>query len=146
MKNTLRTALGLVALLLVIPFVADAEGFRSLRKHELDDVEQSAENFREIRDAGGLLPRDFIQQPPLIPHATTNYQVTLNYNKCMDCHSWSRAAVTGATKVSLTHFRNREGQELSAVSPNRYFCLQCHVPQTDAKPLVGNDFKRGSGL
>jgi cytochrome c-type protein NapB len=26
------------------------------------------------------------------------------------------------------------------VSPRRYFCTQCHVVQTDAKPLVGSDF------
>jgi nitrate reductase (cytochrome), electron transfer subunit len=26
------------------------------------------------------------------------------------------------------------------LSPRRYFCTQCHVPQADAKPLVGNTF------
>ncbi|MBL8436728.1 MAG: nitrate reductase cytochrome c-type subunit, partial [Zoogloeaceae bacterium] len=60
--------------------------------------------------------------------------------------SWTRYKETGATKVSLTHFKNREGQELSNISPRRYFCTQCHVPQTDAKPLVGNSFKKAEGL
>ncbi|WP_175463882.1 nitrate reductase cytochrome c-type subunit, partial [Vibrio cholerae] len=32
------------------------------------------------------------------------------------------------------------------VSPRRYFCLQCHVPQADAKPLVENDFERVDSL
>jgi cytochrome c-type protein NapB len=89
---------------------------------------------------GPPLPRDFIQQPPLIPHGIRGYTVTRNFNKCMDCHAWSRARETGATKVSLTHFRDRQGNELAQVSPRRYFCMQCHVPQTNAKPLVENTF------
>ena len=52
----------------------------------------------------------------------------------------------GATKVSLTHFKDREGGELSNISPRRYFCMQCHVPQTDAKPLVGNRFESAVGV
>lgn len=91
-------------------------------------------------------PRDFVQQPPLIPHTTAGYQVTKNFNKCMDCHGWSRSVTAGAPKVGVTHFRNREGQELDNVSPRRYFCTQCHVAQTDARPLVDNTFQRARGL
>ncbi|KHL70951.1 MULTISPECIES: nitrate reductase cytochrome c-type subunit [Pseudomonas] len=146
MKTAIQKAVGIAALVLALPFSASAEGVKSLRETAVGGAEHPAENYREIRDAGGLLPRDFVQQPPLVPHSVTNYQVTLNYNKCMDCHSWSRAQATGATKVSLTHFRDREGQELSSVSPRRYFCLQCHVPQTDAKQLVDNVFSPAPGL
>jgi cytochrome c-type protein NapB len=92
------------------------------------------------------IPRDFVQQPPLIPHSTKGYQITKNFNKCMDCHAWSRAPTTGATKVSITHFKDREGKELSNISPGRYFCTTCHVPQTDAEPLVKNTFKPVEGL
>ena len=91
-------------------------------------------------------PRDFVQQPPLVPHTTSGYQITKNFNKCMDCHGWAKATAAGATKVGVTHFRNREGQELDNVSPRRYFCTQCHVPQTDAKALVDNTFQRARGL
>ena len=90
--------------------------------------------------------RDFVQQPPLIPHNTQGYQITKNFNKCMDCHAWSKTKASGATKVSVTHFRTREGQELDNISPRRYFCTQCHVPQTDAKALVDNTFTRARGL
>ena len=90
--------------------------------------------------------RDFVQQPPLIPHSTAGYQITRNFNKCMDCHAWQKTQASGATKVGLTHFRAREGQELDNVSPRRYFCTQCHVAQTDAKPLVENTFQRARGL
>ena len=90
--------------------------------------------------------RDFVQQPPLIPHTTAGYQITKNFNKCMDCHAWQKTKASGATKVSVTHFRAREGQELDNISPRRYFCTQCHVAQTDAKPLVENTFQRARGL
>jgi len=101
--------------------------------------------FKQERDRAPL-DRDFVQQPPLIPHTIANYQITKNYNKCMDCHAWQKTKASGATKVSVTHFRTREGQELDNISPRRYFCTQCHVAQTDAKPLVENTFQRARGL
>lgn len=93
-----------------------------------------------------VLPRDFVQQPPLIPHTIEGYLVSKEFNKCLDCHSWGRSKEANATKISITHFKSREGAEMSSVSPQRYFCNQCHVSQTDAKPLVGNTFKPGAGL
>ena len=41
-----------------------------------------------------------------------------------------------APMVSITHFMDRDGQFLASVSPRRYFCTQCHVPQHDVKPPV----------
>ena len=35
---------------------------------------------------------------------------------------------------------DRDGQFLASVSPRRYFCTQCHVPQSMANPPVSNDF------
>ncbi len=93
-----------------------------------------------------VLPRDFVQQPPLVPHSNEGYTITKEFNKCLDCHSWARSREMNATKISITHFRTREGAELSSVSPKHYFCDQCHVPQSDARPLVGNTFKPGAGL
>ncbi len=43
--------------------------------------------------------------------------------------------------ISVTHFQNRDGNFLAELSPRRYFCLQCHVPQAELKPLVENTFK-----
>lgn len=99
-----------------------------------------ADSFRNARDREPY-PRDFVQQPPLIPHKVTGYTITRNFNKCMDCHAWSRAPESGATKVSVTHFKDRSGTELSNISPRRYFCLQCHVSQVEAPPLVNNTFR-----
>lgn len=118
---------------------------QSLRGRDVAEPEPDAGNYKQERDRPPI-PRDYVQQPPLIPHVTENYQITANFNKCMDCHSWTRYKEAGATKVSLTHFKTRDGQELSNISPRRYFCTQCHVPQTDARPLVGNSFKKAEGL
>ena len=38
--------------------------------------------------------------------------------------------------VSITHFMDRDGQFLAAVSPRRYFCEQCHVVQLEVDPIV----------
>ncbi|MBF0294823.1 MAG: nitrate reductase cytochrome c-type subunit [Magnetococcales bacterium] len=106
----------------------------------LNGADQAAEPSRWMPDSHGL-PRNFLQQPPLVPHQIDNYKIDMRQNKCLTCHSWSKARENRATKISLTHFRNRFGTELSDVSPQRYFCTQCHVPQKDAKPLVDNTFK-----
>ncbi|AXS80849.1 nitrate reductase cytochrome c-type subunit [Dechloromonas sp. HYN0024] len=88
-----------------------------------------------------VIPRNFQKQPPLIPHSIKGYNITQNFNKCMDCHSKERAEETGATKVAKSHYLDREDKKQSNISPRRYFCMQCHVPQFDAKPLVANIYK-----
>ena len=84
--------------------------------------------------------RSYAMQPPTIPHKTDNYQIDKNANKCMTCHARTRVGETQATPISITHYLDREGNFLADVSPRRYFCEQCHVPQHDAKPLVENRF------
>ena len=88
------------------------------------------------------MPRNFAQQPPVIPHRVDGYQIDKNFNKCLDCHARGKTEVSLAVPVSSTHYMNREGKVLAQVSTRRYFCMQCHVPQEAAKPLVGNSFKR----
>mgnify|MGYP003555697467 CR=1 FL=1 len=97
--------------------------------------------FRTEKDSE-LIPRDFQKQPPLIPHTVKGYNITQNFNKCMDCHSRERADETGATKVAKSHYLDREDKKHANISPRRYFCMQCHVPQFDAKPLVENTYKQ----
>ena len=87
------------------------------------------------------IPRSSTSEPPLIPHSIRGYQITKNFNKCMDCHAWSKVKESGATKVSVTHFKDATGRELANISPRRYVCTTCHVTQTDAPPLVGNTFQ-----
>ena len=86
------------------------------------------------------ITRAYVQQPPLIPHKTKGYKINLKFNKCLTCHSWANYQKAGATKISQTHFADRNGEDLSNVAPRRYFCNQCHVPQANAKPLVENTY------
>ena len=85
--------------------------------------------------------RNYPEQPPVIPHAIDGYQLTLHTNRCMDCHKREFTEGSGAPMISVTHFQDRDGQVLSDVTPRRYFCTACHVPQTDAAPLVPNRFE-----
>jgi cytochrome c-type protein NapB len=84
--------------------------------------------------------RAYPMQPPTIPHKIDDYQLDLNANKCMSCHARIRTADTQAPMISVTHYQDRDGNFLAELSPRRYFCTQCHVPQTDARPLVDNNF------
>ncbi len=106
----------------------------------IEEASAAPESKRWEQDRSPI-PRDFIQQPPLIPHSTKGYHINLKFNKCLTCHSWVNARESGATKVSLTHFKDRDGIELANVSASRYFCTQCHVSQRDTAPLVENVFE-----
>jgi nitrate reductase (cytochrome), electron transfer subunit len=84
--------------------------------------------------------RNYPEQPPLIPHTTEGYEVSIRGNKCLSCHARSRTRESQAPMISITHFADRDGQFLASVSPRRYFCTQCHVPQHNVKAPVENDF------
>lgn len=85
--------------------------------------------------------RNYPEQPPTIPHSISGYQIDKNGNKCLTCHSRAGSARTQAPMISITHYMDRDGQALAAVSPRRYFCNQCHVSQNEVQPLVGNSFQ-----
>ncbi|WP_426416260.1 nitrate reductase cytochrome c-type subunit [Aestuariirhabdus sp. LZHN29] len=139
----------LTPLILLQPLQADelgdTGGLNSLRSAMLDKEDQ-ADDLKRIPKDRDTYERDYLHQPPLIPHQIRGYHVDLNSNKCLSCHSWANYKKAGATKISLTHFETRDGQQLSDVSPRRYFCSQCHVPQADAKPLIDNEFKSVDAL
>jgi cytochrome c-type protein NapB len=84
--------------------------------------------------------RNYPEQPPVIPHSIDGYQIDLNSNKCLSCHARSRTSESQAPMVSITHFMDRDGQFLASISPRRFFCTECHVPQNNANPPVSNDF------
>jgi cytochrome c-type protein NapB len=116
-------------------------GIESLRGQVEVSTINKSESMKQVPRDQNTIDRNYIQQPPMIPHTIRGYQVNLNANKCLSCHSFKNAGEMGATKISVTHFETRDGMTLSDVSPRRYFCLQCHVTQADAKPLVENTFQ-----
>lgn len=85
-------------------------------------------------------PRNYPEQPPVIPHSTEGYEISANANKCLSCHARTRVRESQAPMISITHFTDRDGQFLASISPRRYFCTQCHVPQHNVKTPVTNDF------
>ncbi len=120
---------------------ADTGGLKSLRGIKaLDEQKRAPEMYRFNKDEEPL-ERNYVQQPPVIPHKVRGYRVDLNSNKCLSCHSWDNYKESGATKVSLTHFNTRDGHALADISPRRYFCMQCHVPQAVTEPLIENTYK-----
>jgi len=85
--------------------------------------------------------RAFAMQPPTIPHKIEGYQVDKNANRCMACHARTRIEESKAIPVSPTHYMDRDGTIRGDISPRRYFCTQCHVPQDEVKPLVANTYE-----
>jgi len=88
-----------------------------------------------------VIDRNFDDQPPLVSHEVDKYPITLKTNGCMDCHSQENYKKEKATKIPTTHYVGADGKTLSNISSRRHFCLQCHVPQVDTKPLVDNTFQ-----
>ncbi|TGO02903.1 hypothetical protein PN36_16530 [Candidatus Thiomargarita nelsonii] len=138
----------LFTLVLALPQVSQSqEGWgmeelpQSLRGSNATDAASETPTWKRLPPDHDPIQRDFVQQPPMIPHKIEGYKITLRYNKCLTCHSWSNARKANATKVSLTHFKDRDGNELANIAPLRYFCTQCHAPQVDANPLVENTFQ-----
>ncbi|AMG89011.1 nitrate reductase cytochrome c-type subunit [Bordetella parapertussis] len=85
--------------------------------------------------------RTYSMQPPTIPHKIDGYQIDKNFNRCLACHARVNTEETQAPPLSVTHYMDRDSNVLAEVSPRRYFCVQCHVPQAEARPLVSNTFQ-----
>ena len=119
----------------------DFSGVSSLRGENAINADALTTDNKQLPADRAPIMRNYFQQPPLIPHRIREYRITTNNNKCLSCHSWKNAAKARATKISQTHFADRDGNAHSTVAARRYFCTQCHVPQVDAKPLVENEFK-----
>lgn len=149
MNKFLSKKFGIIALIIgTTSFSATTEeaknshgGVHSLRGIAELHEEKPAEDLKRVQRDQAPIARDYLHQPPLIPHQIRNYQINAQSNKCLSCHSWKNYRQAGATKISMTHFDTRDGQQLSDVSPRRYFCTQCHVTQADAKPLIKNTFQ-----
>jgi len=139
-KNVLILTLACAILAYASPLLSQDE-VKSLRG--LKTIEENSANpdLKRWEPDRSPISRDFVQQPPLIPHSIKGYQINFKFNKCLTCHSWANAPESGATKISQTHFSNREGVELANVSAGRYFCTQCHVSQRDTEPLLENEFE-----
>ncbi len=145
MNHLLKRTIIMLGITLIVPTINAAE-VESLRgSHPLSENAKKPVTKKWQSDRPPIR-RDYVQQPPLIPHSTQGYTINIKSNKCLSCHSWANYKDKGATKISLTHFTDRDGHDLANVSARRYFCTQCHAPQVDARPLVQNTFKPVKGI
>jgi cytochrome c-type protein NapB len=135
------------AILLLLAAIAAGTG--TLAAQTLDSALRGATPLNDEGPASPMAPtrntseketRNYPEQPPVIPHSIDGYQIDINGNKCLSCHARARIAESQAPMVSITHFMDRDGQFLASVSPRRFFCTECHVPQSVVTPPVSNDF------
>lgn len=115
---------------------ADVE---SLRGHAVTDASDPALNKSTLAVPGGF-GVGWKQQPPMIPHPIDKYRIDLRQNGCLKCHSPATYETAKAPRIADSHFLDRDGRTLDHLAPRRYFCTQCHAPQTGAMPLVENVF------
>ena len=100
--------------------------------------------------APGELPamaRAYQDAPPRIPHAIGDFlPITREANACVDCHGAAKVKEAGQpTPLPPSHYtdlRNAPQRAGEVVAGARFTCTSCHVPLTDAKPLVGSAFGR----
>ena len=118
-----------------------ADQINALRGEMLNQ-ESAPPPLFEARNDDKRRLRNYPMQPPVIPHSVRGYQVDLYANKCLSCHARTKIVSSQAPMISVTHFMDRDGNFLAEVSPRRYFCNQCHVPQMDVEVLpVENDYR-----
>jgi cytochrome c-type protein NapB len=135
-----RRLLAAVVSIAAVTTVAAAQSFSGLRGSTPLDQEGPAPIMTPEQNTSLREPRSYPEQPPLIPHSTEGYEVSIRGNKCLSCHARTRVRESQAPMISITHFSDRDGQFLASISPRRYFCTQCHVPQHAVEPPVENDF------
>lgn len=86
--------------------------------------------------------------PPQVSHTFDKYlPITAEDNQCMDCHDKpdkiGKEYVKGKKlPMPRSHYGGFAGKgDMETVSGARYVCTQCHVPQSDAQPLVENTLR-----
>ncbi|EJK3601909.1 nitrate reductase cytochrome c-type subunit [Campylobacter jejuni] len=119
-----------------------------LRKASLENenkVNLVEANFTTLQPGESTrFERSYENAPPLIPHAIEDLlPITKDNNMCLSCHDKAIAADASATPLPASHYYDFRHNKTTGdmISDSRFNCTQCHVPQSDAKPLVGNSFK-----
>ena len=108
---------------------------------QLDETPPADEFKHDLPDREPYIS-NYVYQPPLIPHKIRHYELSLNANKCLSCHSFKNAREEGATKISVTHYATREG----AVKPGGTATLRSRPRAADRhlRPGTGHAFDQAS--
>jgi cytochrome c-type protein NapB len=86
------------------------------------------------------------ETPPVIPHSVADcVPITRSSNLCVDCHGVPGPKKKGeATPIPASHYvdlRRAPEAKGKQVAGARYVCISCHVPRTDAPPIVGSTYR-----
>jgi cytochrome c-type protein NapB len=94
------------------------------------------------------LPRAWEEAPPQVPHQVDEFlPVIAADNQCLDCHDVPKyidqpknmdRTVKSKSPMSPAHYTNSDLDELDGA---RFNCTQCHVPQSNAAPLVESTYR-----
>lgn len=129
----------------VVAIDVENGGLRSVDLTNEDKVVLSAPRYIETMPGESTrIERAFENAPPLIPHSTEGLvPITADNNMCTTCHDKSLAKDMGATAIPPTHYVDFRTHKSTGdmVSSERFNCTQCHVPQSDAKIVIGNSFR-----
>jgi len=144
MAAALVASMGLAACVSNVQAPSSGVPVSSLRGSDAATADQAPTVREQIGKRPGLqqtIGRTFVGQPPLIPHATENFdEVTLTDNQCLECHGMENYKKKEAPRISDSHLVSATGQKLADADARRHACQLCHVPQFDAPPLVDNAF------
>ena len=121
--------------------VAGAGTISSLRGDNALPSEARMFDKKKVVSQDGGFKRSWKLQPPSIPHKTEKDRINLDENTCLSCHSPENYKAKKAKKIGDSHFVDASGKKSDKVNSRRWFCVQCHTPQKDAKPLVENTFQ-----
>ena len=142
-RSFILTGLGLcLAMILGLGLFSTgpASAVSSLRGDNPLDAKAKMESKKRIVTKEGGFKRSWKLQPPVIPHKINKERITLEGNSCLRCHSLENYKKEKAPKIGDSHFIDASGKKLDKITMRRYFCVQCHAPQHNAKPLVENTF------
>jgi len=125
----------------ILPITSAADAVQPLRGDASIPSTTSPPQLPRQKIQEGSFSRAWEEQPPLIPHRMEKYQIDVKVNQCLSCHDRTKHEQSGATEISDAHYRNRDGKELEQIARGRWFCNQCHIPQSDISPTVENTFR-----
>lgn len=145
MKQSLKLSLMAALAMAVVACASTSVSMGTLRDTGVDapdaaPIEMAYAGKQPGKDA--LIARTFVGQPPLIPHTVENFDITATENACLDCHIDTEFKGKKMPDFKSHLVKTDDAKAEPKLSMLRWQCNNCHVPQVDAIPLVGNDFKR----
>jgi len=105
--------LALALLVASISSLATAQTFSALRGSTPLDQEGEPPALRPELNTSEREVRNYPEQPPVIPHTTEGYEVSVHGNKCLSCHARSRVRESQAPMISISAARRTHRSAMS---------------------------------